>query len=520
METTAPRDLGPYALLSPLAHGGMGSVSLAVRRDQPAPRSLLLVKTLKTGVADAGDYAARFVDEARVAVRLRHTNLCAVFEAGAAGGEFFLAMELIEGITFKRLLALLQGASQRLTPTQAVALTVAMLRGLHGAHVALDDGGRPLGVVHRDVSPHNVMVDIHGRVKVIDFGLATSVLKETFTESAVVLGKSGYMAPEQARGEDVTAACDQYAAGIVLYELLLGERFYGDLPSRAIWSIVGSGTHKPRDWGRVPPPLQAPLQRALHPVAGQRFPTCLAFADVLAAAEPAAADAAVLRSVGELVRTLRPDELDVIAAGRAAALAFDRGTPAPPAAEVTERLPRRHPASMPAPLIVRGAADDTAATRPATVAEAPPALARRRSAAPAVAAGVVAAVAVAIAVGVIVVGRAPAAVAPRTAAVAAAVPAGAPVASSAPSPVPATPPDALAPAPVDETAQRFFALRARMLAELEAAKGCPACAPVSRSPVVARLRAIRPEARVTTSDLSNVESIRRVLESCQKQCTR
>ena len=133
--------VGNYEILRKLGEGGMGSVFLAARRDQPAPRSLLLLKTLKAGLADASDYAARFVDEARVAVRLRHTNLCAVFEAGAADGEFYLAMELIEGVTFKRLLALLGDAQRRLTTTQAAALVVAMLRGLHGAHAARDDGG-------------------------------------------------------------------------------------------------------------------------------------------------------------------------------------------------------------------------------------------------------------------------------------------------------------------------------------------------------------------------------------------
>jgi serine/threonine protein kinase len=317
------RVLGPWVLLAPLAHGGMGSVYIAAKSDPREPRALCLVKTLKTGLASVSDYRPRFLDESRIAVLLRHPHLCEVSAGGEDDGEFWLAMELIEGVTFKRLVAMLQQREKQLSPSQAVALVVATLRGLHAAHTAMGPDGRPLGVVHRDVSPHNVMVDVHGHVKVIDFGLATSVLKETFTESAVVLGKSGYMAPEQARGEDVTPTVDQYAAAIVLYELLTDERFYGDMQSRQIWSVVGSGTHVPRDWGEVPATLQPVLARALAPRPEGRFASCADFADALVAACPEAADAAVLEGVGAIVRRLKPDELDLIASARLALAAWD-----------------------------------------------------------------------------------------------------------------------------------------------------------------------------------------------------
>jgi len=351
------RTLGPWALLSPLAHGGMGSVYLAMRLDQAPPRSLVLVKTLKAGLADASDYESRFTDEMRVAVRLRHPNLCAVFEGGCEDGEFFLTMELIEGVTFKRLLALVNARGLRLTSTQATALAVGMLRGLHGAHAARDEQGRSLGVVHRDVSPHNAMVDVHGCVKVIDFGLATSVLKETFTESAVVLGKSAYMAPEQARGEDATVAADQYAAGVVLCELLTQERFYGDLSSRQIWSVAGAGNYQPRLWPQVSAHLQPAIARALSSDPKRRFPSCQAFADALLVAEPAADDA-VLRSVGQLVRQLEPDELAVVARARALLAALEGETGRSLAVSRPERRASGGPAAdATLPL------DDTAATQ-------------------------------------------------------------------------------------------------------------------------------------------------------------
>lgn len=317
------RVLGPWVMLAPLAHGGMGSVFIAASADPRAPRTLHLVKTLKTGLASVSDYRPRFLDESRIAVLLRHKHLCQVEGGGEADGEFFLAMELIEGLTFKRLLALLQRKEKQLSPEQATALVTATLRGLHAAHTATGPDGKALGVVHRDVSPHNVMVDVHGRIKVIDFGLATSVLKETFTESAVVLGKSGYMAPEQARGEDVTPSVDQYAAAIVLYELLTDDRFYGDMQSRQIWSVVGAGNHMPRAWSEVPEVFRPILTRALQARPGARFATCADFADALVAACPEAASSTTLESLGAIVRRLKPDELDLIAQARVALAAWD-----------------------------------------------------------------------------------------------------------------------------------------------------------------------------------------------------
>ena len=283
--SSSPRLLGPYCLLRLLAEGGMGAVYISTALDEPGER-LCLVKTLKPGVGQGSvndEYLRRFMDEARVAVCVQGEHLCHVFDAGEADGELFLAMELIEGVTFRRLGERLVEGQATLPSTQALTLGIGMLKGLNAAHLACDESGRPLGVVHRDVSPQNVMVDRFGQVKVIDFGLATSTLKETVTEQAVVMGKMAYMAPEQARGEPVTAAADQYAAAVVLYELLTGDRFYGDLPTRGIWGIVGAGTHQPRAWSRVPADIAPILRRALAPTAGDRFPDCQAFAAALQA---------------------------------------------------------------------------------------------------------------------------------------------------------------------------------------------------------------------------------------------
>ena len=389
-----PRVLGPYVLLSPLAQGGMGTVFIAapVAHDADSDRPLCLVKTLKTGMASVSDYRPRFIDESKIAVLLRHENLCQVFGGGEAGGEFYLAMELIEGLTFKRLLSLLQLKEKQLSNTQATALAIGLLRGLHAAHTTRAPDGGPLGVVHRDVSPHNVMVDVQGRIKVIDFGLATSVLKETFTESAVVLGKSAYMAPEQARGEDLTPAVDQYAAAIVIYELLTDDRFYGELPSRAIWSVVGAGSHKPRAWAEVPAEFVPILQRALSPKAADRFADCGAFADALTALVPDALLPETAQSLGSVVRRLKPDELDAIAVARVQLAAWDQPKRPAPAVRVArvDRAPSVDPSSSD---------DPPTAETSSTVMNRPAALVPRRRAAPIAAATAVVLLTIAVVVG-------------------------------------------------------------------------------------------------------------------------
>lgn len=281
-EAECPRLLGPYVLLAPLARGGMGSVYIAADLEDSQPEKLCTIKTLRVDLDSNPEYQKRFVDEAVVATLLKHPNLCTTFDAGAVAGEYFLAMELIEGLSLQQLISLAQQQNRHLSIEQALWIVVSALRGLHAAHTTRQPStGMSLDIVHRDVSPQNVMVDVFGNVKVIDFGLALSALKATQTEDAVVLGKLAYMSPEQARGESVDTRADQFAAGVILYEMLVQERYYGDMPSRAIWTLAGAGTHRPRKWERVPPGLKSVLAKSLAPNAEKRFASCQDFAHAL-----------------------------------------------------------------------------------------------------------------------------------------------------------------------------------------------------------------------------------------------
>jgi len=195
---------GRYRLERPLGHGGMGSVYLAHDAELDRP---VAVKLLAEDLAGDTAFRQRFLREARLAARLSHPNVVAVFDAGEAeGGRPYIVMEYVDGTT-------LEGRGP-LPPAEAVALAVQACHGLAHAHAA--------GLVHRDVKPHNLLLRTDGTLKVADFGIARAAEATALTQIGSVLGTAAYLAPEQAAGEEVTAAADVYSLGAVLYELLAG----------------------------------------------------------------------------------------------------------------------------------------------------------------------------------------------------------------------------------------------------------------------------------------------------------
>ena len=214
-----PRRFGGYVLAKPLARGGMGALYLAVH-GQRGLEKLCVVKTALPHLAGKS-YVQRFKDEAKVVVRLSHGNLVGVFDAGRVKGEIYLAMEFVEG---KDLRAIWNRCAQKgiAFPLPVAAHIVKeLVRGLAYAH-----GFEGLRLVHRDVSPPNVLLSYSGEVKLTDFGLATSTLKLEKTAPGVIFGKISYMAPEQARAETLDGRSDIYSAGVILWELLTGRQLF------------------------------------------------------------------------------------------------------------------------------------------------------------------------------------------------------------------------------------------------------------------------------------------------------
>jgi serine/threonine protein kinase len=287
-----PRKFGKYHLLAPLAQGGMGALYLAVTGERGLEK-LLVIKTVLPHLADS-EYLARFRDEAKVVVKLSHGNLIPVFDAGQVDGELFLAMDFVEGKDLRAVWNRCAHKGVAFPVDVAVFLIKELCRGLGYAHSFGD-----LRLVHRDVSPPNVLISYSGEVKLTDFGLASSTLKLEKTAPGIIYGKVSYMSPEQARGETLDGRSDLYAAGIILWELLTGRQLFPpgkeqpqDLLKRARNPVAVPPSQRAP---RVPPALDAICLKALAASRDDRFATGEELRDALGgwlAAESPATDAA------------------------------------------------------------------------------------------------------------------------------------------------------------------------------------------------------------------------------------
>ncbi|HTM20312.1 MAG TPA: protein kinase, partial [Kofleriaceae bacterium] len=256
----------------------MGALYLAATGDRGLER-LLVIKTVLPHLADA-EYLQRFRDEAKVVVKLSHGNLIPVFDAGQVSGELFLAMDFVEGKDLRAMWNRCAKKQVAFPVDVAVYIVKELCRGLGYAHSFGN-----LKLVHRDVSPPNVLVSYSGEVKLTDFGLAASTLKLEKTAPGIIYGKVAYMSPEQARGEKLDGRSDLYAAGIILWELLTGRQLFPpgaeqpqDLLSRARNPEV---TPPSRRAPRVPPELDAIVLRALTSGRDERYPDGESFREAL-----------------------------------------------------------------------------------------------------------------------------------------------------------------------------------------------------------------------------------------------
>ena len=275
--------LGPYQLLRPLARGGMADIYLATRDGCPIARQVAL-KVLDPIRAPDPETRAMFLDEARLLALLAHHNIAAVLDVDIADEHLYLAMEYVHGVDLRNLLSASVRAGQRaLEYDAAVAIVCAAAAGLHHAHDRTAPDGRPLELVHRDVSLSNIMASHDGAVKVVDFGIASTTIATVRTCPGTVRGKASYMSPEQCLGERVDRRTDVFALGVVLYELTCGIRCFAGKSDfdRMLAVVRGEYIRPSRIIEGYPAELEAILARALCVDAGARFPTAAAFADAL-----------------------------------------------------------------------------------------------------------------------------------------------------------------------------------------------------------------------------------------------
>jgi len=267
--------LDRYELLCPIASGGMASVWLARLRGKRGFAKLFAIKTIKTELVSNAQFQEMFLDEARIASRIIHPNVAQILELGEQDDILYLVMEWVDGDSLAQVTRLaLKGGSQ-LPLGVSLRIIADVCAGLHAAHQLKESDGESLGVVHRDVSPQNILLTTDGNAKVIDFGLAKAKNRTAGpTDSGVVKGKIRYMAPEQLGGKSIDRRADVWAAGMCLYELAVGHMPYHDEDDLDVIKRLMSPDPLPPFDAALPAPIEKILQRAIVPDAAGRFDTC------------------------------------------------------------------------------------------------------------------------------------------------------------------------------------------------------------------------------------------------------
>jgi hypothetical protein len=276
---------GRYLLLERLGEGGMSQVYTAVTFGAEGFRRKFVVKRLRPELAADPAVVAQFIDEANLASSLVHSNIVPVFDFGKQGDEYFLATEYILGRDLARIVRRMVEVDRQHMPL-ALSLFCAFetLKALEYAHTKTGEGGQPLGIVHRDVSPNNVLVSGRGEVKLFDFGIVKAEGRVTRTQHGVVKGNVSFMSPEQARGVDIDARADLFSMGLVLFYCLTGEVLYqGNTTYDLLLKAAnGPGPDERARVAALPAPAAAIVARALEIDPGKRYQSAAEFATVLA----------------------------------------------------------------------------------------------------------------------------------------------------------------------------------------------------------------------------------------------
>jgi tRNA A-37 threonylcarbamoyl transferase component Bud32 len=332
---------GRYTLLDKLGEGGMAEVYTAATFGAEGFRRTFVVKRLRAELSREPIVVAQFIDEANLASTLVHSNIIPVFDFGKVGDEYFLAQEYILGRDLGRLTSrLVEREGHPLSPAVVLFAASETLKALEYAHTKLGENGRPMGIVHRDVSPSNILVSARGEVKLFDFGIVKAEGRVTKTQHGVVKGNVSFMSPEQARGGDVDARADLFSLGLVIFYCLTGDVLYhgNTTYELLVKAATGPGPEELARIAAVPAPCAAILERALQVDPALRYASAAEFAAALA---PHVGGAPA--EVARLMRALFTEDFQQEEARFAAAVpSTDRGTgPAPAQGGTQEFGPRR-----------------------------------------------------------------------------------------------------------------------------------------------------------------------------------
>lgn len=294
------RLVGRYLMLEPFAAGGMATVSLGRLVGEGGFSRTVAIKRLFPQFAQDHDFVAMFLDEARILSRIRHHHVVAPLDVLVLDSELFIVMEYVHGMALSQLC---QAQNAPIPPSIASAIMIQVLLGLHAVHEATGENGEALNIIHRDISPPNVLVDEEGIARIIDFGIAKAGWRTQMTAVGHLKGKLGYMAPEYIRQGPTDRRVDVYTSGIVLWELLTGRRLFPALDPAAVFHAILSGDIAPPSAHvpGLPAALDAIALRALAPNPSQRFESAREMAAALERAVPPAGALEVGTWVGQLV---------------------------------------------------------------------------------------------------------------------------------------------------------------------------------------------------------------------------
>ncbi len=287
--------IGRYEVVTPLGTGGMAQVLVARSRGPEGLGRLVALKRILPHLSADPSIVQQFLDEARIGLRLSHPNLVHFYDFGEAEGAYYIAMELVRGVDLARLIRAARGP---LETAHVVGVVCQALAGLQAAHVLQGEDGGPLELVHRDLSPHNLMVGFDGRVKVLDFGVAKARAQRTVTLPGIVKGKPLYMSPEQARGMKLDARSDLFSMGLILYQSLTGHRAFEKPDELATMHAICDEALPPRP-SHISRALWEVLEISLAKRPEARFRSAREMADRLADACRPASDSELVRLMGK-----------------------------------------------------------------------------------------------------------------------------------------------------------------------------------------------------------------------------